>query len=145
MTSSRIRPNLVIADQPTEEELLALPGEGFTAVVNLRRPGEPDQPLDPSAEGECVRAVGLDYLGVPVGGEPLGDAQVEAIGDVLDRHAEGKVLLHCKQGGRAAALALLHIAREEGWPAGEAIERGRALGLELPPPVRALVESYLAR
>ncbi|QDV33523.1 beta-lactamase hydrolase domain-containing protein [Tautonia plasticadhaerens] len=145
MNRKTVRPNLEIADQPTSEEILGLKAEGFTAVVNLRRPGEPDQPMDPAAEAEVARQAGLDYLSVPVGGEPLGAPQISSVCDLIDRHPDGKVLIHCKQGGRAAGLALLHLARVEGWPAGEVVERGRALGLELPPPVRALIEHALGR
>lgn len=145
MNRKTIRPNLEIADQPTAEELSSLKEEGFTAVINLRRAGEAGQTIDPTAEGELARQAGLDYLSVPVGGEPLGATQVETVCDLLQNHADGKVLLHCKQGGRAAALALIYLSRVEGWPADEVVQRGRALGLELPPPVQALVEQALGR
>lgn len=147
MNRIAIRHYLEIADQPTPEDLVALDGDGFTAVVNLRRAGEPDQPVDPEAEGDLVRGAGVEYLAAPVGGGPLDPDGVEAVCELIDRHVEqgGKVLLHCKQGGRAAGLAVIHLARAEGWPDGEAIERAEAIGLRLPPPVRALVESYYAR
>jgi uncharacterized protein (TIGR01244 family) len=143
MNPTILRPNLEIADQPTGEELARLRSEGYSAVVNLRRPGEPDQPIDPTAEGDLVREEGLEYLSIPIGGEPITEAQVSAVCDLIDRHSAGKVLLHCKQGGRAAGLALLYLARAEGWPNAEVIDRGRSLGLRLPPPVEALVKSHL--
>lgn len=140
-----IRPNLDVAGQPTLEDLVAIKDEGFTAVVNLRRPEEPDQPIDPATEQGHVQALGMNYLSVPVGGEPLGEAQVGAVCEFLDRHADGKVLLHCKQGGRAVALAVIHLAQAERWPEDEWIDRAGALGVQLPPPLRAMIESYLAR
>jgi uncharacterized protein (TIGR01244 family) len=143
MNRTTVRPNLEIADQPTSEDFAALSAEGFTAVVNLRRPGEPDQPIDPTAEGDLARDAGLEYLSVPIGGEPIGEPQVSAVCELLDRHSGGKVLLHCKQGGRAVGIALLSLARAEGWPADEVIDRGRSLGLRLPPPVEALVKAHL--
>lgn len=146
MNRTTIRPNLDVADQPTAEELAALKAEGYRAVVNLRAAGEPDQPLDPTVEGEVAREAGLEYLNVPIGGPgPLEDEQVDAVSAFLGRHPDGKVLLHCKLGGRAAALALLHLARTEGWPADVAIERGREAGLTLPPKLAEKVEAYLNR
>ncbi len=49
---------ILVADQPTLEELKALPDEGFVAVVNLRREGEPEQPMSPAEEGVEAGAVG---------------------------------------------------------------------------------------
>ncbi|WP_169976721.1 beta-lactamase hydrolase domain-containing protein [Tautonia rosea] len=140
-----IRPYLEIAGQPSHEDLVAIRDEGFTAVVNLRRPDEPDQPIDPSTEGSQVHALGMDYLSVPIGGEPLGESQVKAVCAFLDQHTGGKVLLHCKQGGRAAAIALIHLAQAEQWPEDEVIDRAAAIGVPLPPPLRAMIESYFAR
>jgi protein tyrosine phosphatase (PTP) superfamily phosphohydrolase (DUF442 family) len=46
-----------------------------------------------------------------VGGAPLSGPGVGAVCDFLDRHSDGKVLVHCRKGGRAAALVLLHRRR----------------------------------
>ncbi len=136
--------DLEIADQPTEAELKGLRDEGFVGVVNLRHDGEPEQPLRPADEGALVGGVGMDYLHVAVGGQPLTESTVGAVCNFLDAHAGQKVLVHCRKGGRAAALVLLHRARNEGWTAAEAIERGKALGLAVDGPLRVLVENYLA-
>ena len=67
----QISPAVAIADQPTEDDLRALKKEGFVGVVNLRHDGEPDQPLSTVAEGEKVRALGMNYLHVGVGGAAI--------------------------------------------------------------------------
>ena len=145
MNRTTVRPDLEIAGQPTLEDLEALKLEGFTGLVNLRRDGEPDQPIDPAAEAELAARIGLDAIHLPVGGAPIDAATVAALDAFLDRHKDGRVLIHCKQGGRAAGLALIHLARSQGWPPEDAIERARAQGLTLPTPVRALVEDFLSR
>ena len=65
-----ITPTITIGDQPTEADLEQLKHEGYVGVVNLRNPGEPEQPMSPQAEGETVRALGMDYLHYGVGGAP---------------------------------------------------------------------------
>ncbi len=144
MIRKPIGPNLVVADQPTAEELEALRAEGFVAVVNLRHDGEPEQPLSTAEEGEAVRALGMAYLHEGVGALPFPESTVQTVATFLDTHANDKVLVHCRKGGRAAALVLLHHAQAEGWKPAEAIAKGRALGLEVDGKLREAVEAYLA-
>lgn len=143
MNRQQITPEIAVGDQPTAADLEQLKQEGYLGVVNLRHGGEPEQPLDPAAEGERVRDLGMDYLHQGVGGQPLSAELVGAVSTFLDEHAGTKVLVHCRKGGRAAALVLLHLARSEGWPAAEALERGRRMGLAVEGGLRAIVEQYL--
>jgi uncharacterized protein (TIGR01244 family) len=138
-----ITPEITIADQPTEADLAALREEGYGGVVNLRNDGEPDQPLGTVTEGEQVRALGLDYLHYGVGGAPLTEPGVDSVCTFLERHAATKVLVHCRKGSRAAALVLLYLAQRQGWDPDEALEKGRAMGLEVEGGLRILVENYL--
>src|ERR1700712_3045732 len=96
-----ITPRVTIGDQPTQADLARLKAEGYTGVVNLRNEGEPDQPLGVAAGGGEVRALGLGYLHVGVGGAPLSRQGVQAVSDFIDGHE--KVMVHCRKGGRAAA------------------------------------------
>ena len=138
-----ITPSITIGDQPTEADLAELKEEGFVGVVNLRNDGEPDQPLSTGAEGKKARALGLDYLHMGVGGAPLTKTGVDAVCDFLERHASGKVLVHCRKGSRAAALVLLQQARARGWPPSRAIAEGEKLGLVVEGGLRTVVEQYL--
>jgi protein tyrosine phosphatase (PTP) superfamily phosphohydrolase (DUF442 family) len=85
----------------------------------------------------------LDYVRYGVGRRPLSAEGVTSVCALLDRHASGKVLVHCRRGGRAVALALLHEARAKKPKADEAIARGRELGLDVDASLRLLVEHYL--
>lgn len=136
-----INSKIVIADQPDEMDLAGLHGRGFDGVVNLRNDGEPDQPLSTAQEGELVRSFDLDYLHMGVGGGPLDAGGVEAVCDFLDHHS--KVLVHCRKGGRAAALVLIQQARVNGWSASDVAARGHEIGLEVDGNLRTLVETYL--
>ncbi len=138
-----ISPTLAVAGQPTPEDLKALKAEGYVGVVNLRNDGEPEQPIGTAAEGDLARAEGLDYLHYGVGGTPLSDPGVSSVCEFLDRHAGRKVLVHCRSGGRAQALALIHEALSRGWPASEAAAKGRAMGLEVKGNLQMMVEQYL--
>ncbi len=142
-TKRTITPTITVGDQPTEADLKVLKDEGYVGVVNLRNDGEPEQPLSTAAEGEYVRALGLEYLHYGVGGAPLSESGVKSVNDFLDYHAQGKVLVHCRKGGRAAALVLLHEARARHWKPEEVLEKGKALGLEVEGGLRTLVENYL--
>lgn len=143
MRERPVTPRITIADQPTAEEIRALPSQGYKAVVNLRHDGEPEQPLSTAEEGDLVREAGLEYLSVPVGAPPLSAEGVRDFLDLLDRHAEDRVLVHCRRGGRAVALVLVRQARDAGWSAAEALQRGEEAGLKVEGRLREMVQAYL--
>ena len=140
-----ITPAITIGDQPTEEDLASLRGEGYVGVINLRHDGEPEQPLSTVEEGAKVRDLGLEYLHYGVGGAPFADPGVSNVVDFIDRltAGDGKVLVHCRKGGRAMALVLLQQARAHGWSAAEALDKGRAMGLQVDGQLKTMVENYL--
>lgn len=143
-TLKSITPTIAIAGQPTEDDLKRLKADGYTGIVNLRNPGEPEQPISPAAEETIVKNAGMDYLHYAVGAVPLTPTGVNAVIDFLDRHKDEKVLVHCRSGGRAAAILLLREAKAHGWPATEAIAKGRAMGLDVKGGLQVMVEQYLA-
>jgi uncharacterized protein (TIGR01244 family) len=136
-----ITSQITIGDQPSEADLARLKAEGYSGVINLRNDGEPEQPLSTSAEGEKVRGLGMDYIHMGVGGSPLTQVGVEAVCDFIDTH--GKVMVHCRKGGRAAAVVLIHQAKANNWSTAEAAAKGRGLGLEVDGGLRSIVENYL--
>ncbi len=142
-----IRPitdRITIADQPETDDLAAFQRDGFVGVVNLRNDGEPEQPLSVAEEGEAVRNLSMAYHHLGVGAEPLSDPGVSEACDFIDGCvAEGRVLVHCRKGGRAAALVLIQQARANGWTADEAVARGQELGIQLDGALKTKVEDYL--
>jgi uncharacterized protein (TIGR01244 family) len=140
-----ITPAITIGDQPTEEDLAAFRDEGYVGIVNLRHDGEPEQPISTAEEGAEVRDLGMEYLHQGIGGAPLAEPGVSNVADFIDRltAGEGKVLVHCRKGGRAVALVLLQQARAHGWSAEEALDKGRAMGLQVDGQLKTMVEDYL--
>jgi protein tyrosine phosphatase (PTP) superfamily phosphohydrolase (DUF442 family) len=57
-----VAPNIIIADQPTEADLIALKGDGYVGIVNLRNDGEPEQPIDTKAEAIRAADLGLGTI-----------------------------------------------------------------------------------
>ncbi len=138
-----ITPNVVIADQPTADDINNLKADGYAGVVNLRQSGEPEQPISPEAEGKLVESLRLDYLHLPVGGSPFTKERVNAFQNFMNLHEGTKVLVHCRKGGRAAAVVLLQTALEEGWSADEATANGSEIGLNVDGGLKQMVEHYL--
>ncbi len=138
-----ITPTLVIADQPTEADLENLKAEGYVGVVNLRQDGEPEQPIRTAPEGQFLTEQGIDYLHLPIGGAPFSQEGVAAFASFLEKHEGEKVLVHCRKGGRAAAVVLLQTGLANGWTAENAVEQGRAIGLDVDGGLRLMVEHYL--
>jgi uncharacterized protein (TIGR01244 family) len=137
--------SITIGDQPTEADLADLKQEGYTAIVNLRNDGEPDQPLSTAVEGNKVRQLGLDYHHHGVGSASLTVQGVKEVCDFIDKHSQGseKVLVHCRRGPRAVAILLLQQARIQKWTNSEVFTKGKAMGLELDGGLKKIVEHFL--
>jgi uncharacterized protein (TIGR01244 family) len=89
---------------PSDEDLKGLASEGFAAVVNLRRAGEPNQPLTPEEEGEAAARHGLRYTHIPVDGTNIDEATIQRFKDEVAQ-LPGPVFVHCASGRRAEAVA----------------------------------------
>jgi uncharacterized protein (TIGR01244 family) len=140
-----LTPTITIGDQPTEADLTELKQEGYTAVVNLRNDGEPDQPLSTAAEGDKVRELGMDYFHHGVGSRSLTVQGVKEVCDFIDKHSQAaeKVLVHCRRGPRAIAILLLQQARIQKWTNAEVFAKGKAMGLELDGGLKLMVDQFL--
>ena len=118
---------------PTAERIGELAREGFRSVVNLRTPGEQNEVLSPSAEGEVARRHGLQYVSIPVSPQDMN----ESTADRFDRevaHLPGPVAVHCASGKRAGLFTLMHVARTEGLSGDEAVAKAEAMGYEFATP-----------
>jgi uncharacterized protein (TIGR01244 family) len=127
---------LYCGGQPSPDQLAAFAGvcpDG--CVINLR----PASETGDGDEASLVRALGLDYVHIPVAGpEDLTPAAAQALATALQRHADGRVLVHCASGQRVAALLALKAAWIDRHDAAQALAMGHAAGLTaLEPHVRA--------
>ena len=81
---------LVVAGQPTDEEIAALPSQGYSTVINIRMPGEQDEP-----EHHKVEAAGLRYVSVPYTIQTITREDVGKIREAIESTPPGsKVLTH---------------------------------------------------
>ena len=97
------RENLTTSGQPTFESLEALAEEGFTTVIDLRRPEE-DRGIDEQAS---VEALGMSYISLPIdGANGINFDNADAINMIL-AEIDGPALIHCGSGNRAGAVLAL--------------------------------------
>jgi uncharacterized protein (TIGR01244 family) len=101
----------------TPELVTSLPGLGYTTIINLQHPQEPGV----KEEIAAAQAAGLTYVSVPVGGGDFTLADAHAVAKAIDA-APGKVLFHCRSGGRVSAVWALTRAINEGLTAEEAMQ-----------------------
>ena len=118
---------------PTAGRVEELAREGFRSIVNLRAPGEQNEVLSPSEEGEVARRQGLEYVSIPVSPQDIN----EVTADRFDREVSrlpGPVVVHCASGKRAGLFTLMHVARAEGLSGEEAVAKAEAKGYEFATP-----------
>lgn len=119
---------LAVAAQMQPEELAALVGEGFVAVICNRPDGEePGQPAIDDMRA-AAQAAGLAFHHLPVSGGHFPPAAVAAFG-AIRRGTQGKVLAYCRTGTRAATLDAL--ADVHGLSVPERLSRAAAAGYDL--------------
>ena len=79
----------------------------------------------------------------------MGNETVEVISQKIEELKKGKapVFIHCGSGRRAGAMALLHLAAENGWTVERAFEEAQRLGFdyESEPQIREFFEKYIGR
>lgn len=118
-----VSPQIDLADLP------AAAAQGFTLVINNRPDGEqPGQPSSAEVEA-AARAAGLDYVHIPVTGQPTPD-QVEA-NRVAIADANGPVLAFCRSGTRSIVTWSIGQAMSGERPRGELVSLGREAGYDL--------------
>ena len=113
--------------QPSEEDIAALKASGVHKIINLRRAGEENQPLDPGAEGEAVKRAGMEYLHIPVDPKNLDPSSAAAVAKAIEE-SDGHVYVHCAAGGRAVTHALLADSKVQGGSADKVFKKAEDIG-----------------
>ena len=127
MDTRKIDEQVTVGAQPSEADVRELAHKGFQSVINLRPPGEGDQPLDPEDEGLAVQDCGLQYAHIPISLRELKTELVDRFRDEMES-LPAPIYIHCKGGTRAAALLALHRAAESGKSSEEALRDAEQLG-----------------
>jgi protein tyrosine phosphatase (PTP) superfamily phosphohydrolase (DUF442 family) len=133
-------PGVLIAGQPTGEQLQLLAEDGYHAVIDLRPPGEPHGFDEP----EAARENGLAYLNLPVDAARLDQATLDRFLGAL-RRAQRPLVIHGATSDPAGALLYAWLVLEKREAPAKALETARAAGLrtpELSEKVRQLVAAW---
>jgi len=137
----RLSDDVLASPQISADDLAAAAALGTTLVINNRPDGEVDgQPSGAEIE-TAARAIGMDYVAIPVTMATLSDADVTSMRDALER-ATGPVLAYCRTGTRSTLLWSLAMAKAGADPQTIA-EAAAAAGYDVSP-VRAAMEAYAA-
>ena len=91
---TKVSATISAGGQPSEEDIAALKAAGYRKIINLRRPGEQNQPLDPQAQGEVVTGLGMAYAHIPVDPKNLHPSSAAAVIKEIEE-ADGPVYVHC--------------------------------------------------
>ena len=124
---TKVNAKISAGGQPSEEDIAALKASGVRKIINLRRAGEANQPLDPAAEGEVATRAGLEYVHIPVDPKNLDPSSAAAVAKAIE-DSDGPVYVHCAAGGRAVTHALLAEAKAQGSSADKVFKKAEEIG-----------------
>lgn len=132
---------IVAAGRLAPEDVARVHAAGIRHVIDLTLDAE----TPGFDEASAMRASGIAYSNLPVRGpEDLTAENVRAF-DALLGEAPRPVLVHCASGNRVGAMAALRAGWIKGRSLEDAVEIGRAWGLQgLEEKVRALLEHQTA-
>jgi protein tyrosine phosphatase (PTP) superfamily phosphohydrolase (DUF442 family) len=100
-----IAPHLLTAGQPFEEQLHLIKKSGCDLVINLASQGSPDYVFD---EAAGVRALGMDYIAIPVEWSAPKPEDLKAYFSALESNHERKIFVHCARNMRVSAFTYLY-------------------------------------
>ncbi|RYG71085.1 phosphatase [bacterium] len=142
LNEQKIDDKITIGGRPDAAELENLKARGFRTIINLLTEDEPNY----GHEEQQVEDLGLDYSAVPVSPDLLDDLAVNRFSQAI-LSSDGPVAVHCKSGGRAGVMTLLHLAVSHGWSLEKTLEKAEEIGAKIGPdsPYREFFESYIKR
>ena len=121
----QLLPSVVTGGQPSAANLAAFKAAGGEVVLDLRDPMEP-RPLD---EATQARALGLEYVVVPVGPGTMTDETLDHILGVLRRAGDRLVFVHCGSGNRVGGALLPFLMLDHGLEEEDAVDQAMRVGL----------------
>ncbi|MDA1260869.1 MAG: sulfur transferase domain-containing protein, partial [Planctomycetota bacterium] len=124
---------------PTLEAVAGLRERGYGMVIDLRTAQEPGQ----AEERAAAEAAGLRYVHIPVAGSGFDLTDAARLRDALASAPDGKVLLHCRSGGRVGALWGLAQGFDRGLTPNQAAEVAKQSGRTVSDPAAARVAEEL--
>jgi protein tyrosine phosphatase (PTP) superfamily phosphohydrolase (DUF442 family) len=118
-------PGWITGGQPTEQQIKAFKTAGGQVVLDNRDPMEP-RPFD---EPATLRAVGLEYISLPIVHGAVTTDTMKQMHQALKRLEGKKALLHCSSGNRTAAALIPYLMIDKKMEEEEAVELAMRSGL----------------
>ena len=115
----------ITGGQPTELQLKAFKSAGGEVVVDNRDPMEP-RPFD---EPRAVRAVGLEYISVPIVHGAVTADTMKQMHQTLKQLEGRTALLHCSSGNRTAAALIPYLMIDKKMEQEDAVDMAMSIGL----------------
>ncbi len=138
----RLNDSILASPQISIADLAEAKAQGVGLVINNRPEGESDDQV-PGAEIEsAARALGMDYVAIPVTHSGFSGPQIDAMAAALAK-GEGKILAYCRSGTRSTLLWALAQA-SAGADLAEVTAQAAAAGYDVTP-VRPLMDMLKAR
>lgn len=123
-----VTPTLVTGGQPTADHLKALHAAGAQVVLDVRDPMEP-RPFD---EPATARALGLEYLNIPVVSGAVDDELLGRVLEALRRNRGRPMYYHCNSGNRVTGPLIAFLILDLGMSEDQATEQAMRAGLRSP-------------
>jgi uncharacterized protein (TIGR01244 family) len=127
----RLDDTILVAPQIDSNAVAEAYATGVTLIINNRPEGESDDQTPGSDIESAARALGMDYVAIPVTHSGFSESQVGAMAEALDT-ATGPVLAYCRSGTRSTLLWALAQASIGEHPA-VLTEKAAAAGYDLSP------------
>ena len=136
-----VRPGVfVLRGAPDPGTCAALKQAHITHVIDLRRDTEPN--LNCQAEASHLQDLGIHYIRYAISRTPP-PGDFDFLHQLLrDLPRGSRVLLHCDDGNRAAAVACTWLVLDKGLPVEQALAIAHQAGLRFPE-TEAAVRKYL--
>jgi len=107
-------PDLGTSGQPREDELQAIADADYEVIVNLALHDDPRYSL--KDEASSVRALGLEYIHIPVQFDSPRESDLVSFFEAMEHHKGRRVWVHCAANMRVSAFLGLYWRIREGWP-----------------------------
>jgi uncharacterized protein (TIGR01244 family) len=120
-------PGVLLAGQPTGEQVQLAAEDGYKTIIDLRMPEEP-RGFD---EIEAARLSGLAYVNLPVTPATLDQATIDRFLAAMKK-AQKPVLVHDGNDSRVAALWYAWLVLEKKTPPASALAAAKTAGLRQP-------------
>jgi protein tyrosine phosphatase (PTP) superfamily phosphohydrolase (DUF442 family) len=121
----QLLPTVVTGGQPTAADLEAFKAAGGGVVLDLRDPMEPR----PLSEADQARALGLEYVVVPVTPGTMTDETLDRILGVLRQAGDRNVFVHCGSGNRVGGAMLALLILDHGFEEQDAVDQALRIGM----------------